>query len=380
MTTEIVTYADSVTGADVELSVDKIKEGLCPLATNQEAVMFLELCRHMGLNPWIKDAYLIKYDDKRPATMVVGKDAFTKRADSNPHFAGIESGVIVQMGDKLEYRKGTLVLKGETIVGGWAKVARSDRKIDIDTTVTFDEYNTKRGVWNNMPAVMIEKCAIVKALRSAFPATFSGMYDSSEMREIRMDEQGEIVLDGDGPVIVEDSPRPAPRVKKVDHRKSHAGNPDPNCVDCQNDVAVDMTQVVRDEMQTKLDQIEAEEPTPTAQERDAANGELTVAANRTDLFAAADQMQAEAEAIKMAAEIVMVEEDEGGPTCQGSVLEYDEPTPCVKENHGDGIWEVTTNDATQEQRWAHQYTYMLNGKERTGWCIYTGDIPVPSAA
>ena len=164
MTTEIVRFADSVTGADVELSVDKIKEGLCPMATNQEAVMFLELCRHMGLNPWVKDAYLIKYDDKRPATMVVGKDAFTKRADSNPHFAGIESGVIVQMGDKLEYRKGTLVLKGEVIVGGWAKVARSDRKIDMDTTVTFDEYNTKRGVWNNMPAVMIEKCAIVKAL------------------------------------------------------------------------------------------------------------------------------------------------------------------------------------------------------------------------
>ena len=328
MTTEIVRFADSVTGADVELSVDKIKEGLCPMATNQEAVMFLELCRHMGLNPWVKDAYLIKYDDKRPATMVVGKDAFTKRADSNPHFAGIESGVIVQMGDKLEYRKGTLVLKGEVIVGGWAKVARSDRKIDMDTTVTFDEYNTKRGVWNNMPAVMIEKCAIVKALRSAFPATFSGMYDTAEMREIQMDEQGEILLDAKGPVVVEDAPRPA----------------------------------------------------PTAQARDAANGDSTVAVNRTALHAAAAQMQAEAEAIKMAAEVVMVEEDEVRPTCQGSVLEYEEPTPCVKDGHGAGIYTVHENDATGARRWAHQYPYQLNGKRVWGWCIYEGDIPVPSAA
>ena len=360
MTTEIVRFADSVTGADVELSVDKIKEGLCPMATNQEAVMFLELCRHMGLNPWVKDAYLIKYDDKRPATMVVGKDAFTKRADSNPHFAGIESGVIVQMGDKLEYRKGTLVLKGEVIVGGWAKVARSDRKIDMDTTVTFDEYNTKRGVWNNMPAVMIEKCAIVKALRSAFPATFSGMYDTAEMREIQMDEQGEILLDAKGPVVVEDAPRPVPQVKNIDPNKpTHKDQPAPECYDCQDD---------------------AEQAALSAQERDAANGESTVAVNRTDLLAAADQMQAEAEAIKMAAEVVMVEEDEVRPTCQGSVLEYEEPTPCVKDGHGDGIYTVHENDATGARRWAHQYPYQLNGKRVWGWCIYEGDIPVPSAA
>ena len=313
MTTEIVRYADSVTGADVELSIDKIRQGLCPLATDQEAVTFLELCRHMGLNPWVKDAYLIKYDDKRPATMVVGKDAFCKRADSHPQFAGIESGVIVQIGDKLEYRKGTLVLKGEIIVGGWAKVARTDRKIDIDTTVTFDEYNTKRGVWNNMPAVMIEKCAIVKALRSAFPATFSGMYDSAEMREIRMDEQGEIVLDAEGPVVVEEPAAPRPEAPA--------------------------------------------QPVITSEERDAANGESTIG--------------------------VVPEEgepDEGGRTCEGSMLEYDEPIPCVIEGHDPGIWEITTNEVTDERRFAHQYKYMMNGRARTGWCIYEGDIPVPPAA
>jgi len=344
MTTEIVRYADSVTGADVELSIDKIRQGLCPLATEQEAVMFLELCRHMGLNPWVKDAYLIKYDDKRPATMVVGKDAFTKRADSNPHFAGIESGVIVPMGDKLEYRKGTLVLKGEVIVGGWAKVARTDRKIDIDTTVTFDEYNTKRGVWNNMPAVMIEKCAIVKALRSAFPATFSGMYDSSEMREIRMDEQGEIVLDAEGPVVVKDTPRPAPQVKNIDphtaqevvrdssgdvHRTSHAENPDPECLDCQADsVALFISPPPED-----ADDPAEEEP------------------------------------------------DEGGPTCQGSVLEYEMPPPCDKPGHEEvGNWEITMNDVTEERRFTHMYPYQLNGKRVQGWCVYTGGIPVPPTA
>ena len=45
----------------------------------QEIVMFINLCKYAGLNPWLKEAYCIKYGNE-PATMVVGKEAFTKRA------------------------------------------------------------------------------------------------------------------------------------------------------------------------------------------------------------------------------------------------------------------------------------------------------------
>ncbi len=181
-TTSIVKYRDSISGAEVELSIAEIKRTICPKATDQEASSFLQLCRYMGLNPFVNDAYLIKYGSDSPATMVVGKDAFSKRADAHPQFAGIESGVILQAGDKEPInRKGTLVLDGETIVGGWARVARTDRKLDVDTTVSFREFSTGRAMWNKMPSTMIEKVAIVKALRTAFPATFSGLYDQAEM-------------------------------------------------------------------------------------------------------------------------------------------------------------------------------------------------------
>lgn len=180
-TTSVVKYHDSISGAEVELSIAEIKRTICPKATDKEAASFLQLCRYMGLNPFVNDAYLIKYGDGA-ATMVVGKDAFTKRADAHPQFAGIESGVIIQIGDKEPVnRKGTLVLDGENIVGGWARVARTDRKLDVDTTVSFKEYSTGRAMWAKMPSTMIEKVAIVKALRTAFPATFSGLYDQAEM-------------------------------------------------------------------------------------------------------------------------------------------------------------------------------------------------------
>ena len=217
MANEITRFKDSVTGAEVELSVEEIKRTICPKATDKEAMSFLQLCRHMGLNPWVNDAYLIKYGDDRPATMVVGKDAFTKRADNHPQFAGIESGVIVQAGDKVENRKGTLVLPDENIVGGWARVARNDRKLDLETSVTFLEFKKSSGVWNQMPAIMIEKCAIVKGLRSAFPQTFSGMYDAAEMRDIEMDDQGEIVLGKEAVIIesVESEPQSPNTVEAV---------------------------------------------------------------------------------------------------------------------------------------------------------------------
>ena len=205
MTTNLTKWTDSVTGADVELSIQEIKQTLCPTATDQEAKMFLEICRYQGLNPFTRDAYLIKYGDSA-ATMVVGKDAFTKRADAHPQFAGIESGVIIQIGDKEPInRKGTLVLDGENIVGGWARVARTDRKLDVDTTVSFKEYSTGRAMWAKMPSTMIEKVAIVKALRTAFPATFSGLYDQAEMGIDLNDSlepvNGEVATESDDPVL-----------------------------------------------------------------------------------------------------------------------------------------------------------------------------------
>ena len=206
-TTDLARYTDSATGADVELSIAEIKRTFCPKATDQEAANFLHLCRYMGLNPFVKDAYLIKFGDN-PATMVVGKDAFMKRADAHPQFAGITSGVIVLSGDKIDNRTGTLVLKGDEIVGGWARVARNDRKVDVDVTVTFSEFNNNRGLWKTMPSVMIEKCAIVTALRRAFPATFSGMYDSAEMGVDLTDDLEPALTNSmstvvDGPVVIE---------------------------------------------------------------------------------------------------------------------------------------------------------------------------------
>jgi len=163
-----------------ELSIEDIKNYICPTATDQEAFMFLKLCQARQLNPFLNEAYLIKYGDK--TTMTVGKEAFMRRAEAHPQFDGYEAGIIIQHQDKtLERREGTFILKNEDLVGGWAKVYRKDRKQPFVSEVAFHEYNTGKALWASKPATMIRKVAIVQGKREAFPSEFSGMYDSSEM-------------------------------------------------------------------------------------------------------------------------------------------------------------------------------------------------------
>ena len=80
--------------------------------TDQEVMMFLSLCKFQKLNPFLKEAYLIKYGSQ-PATIVTGKEAFMKRAMRSPNYAGEEAGVVIVTDETgmMENRVGTIVLE-----------------------------------------------------------------------------------------------------------------------------------------------------------------------------------------------------------------------------------------------------------------------------
>lgn len=163
--------------------------------TDQELVLFINLCRFQHLNPYLKEAHLIKYGNN-PATMVVGKDAFMKRAKRNKDYRGFEAGVIVMANETgmLNNRSGALVLPGETLVGGWAKVYVDGYNVPVENVVGFEEYAGRKkdgslnNQWATKPATMIRKVALVQSLREAFPEDFAGLYDQSEMGLDTIDE------------------------------------------------------------------------------------------------------------------------------------------------------------------------------------------------
>lgn len=175
---------------DVKLSPATVKNylvsGDAGNVTNQEIVMFMNLCKFQHLNPFLREAYLIKYGNQ-PATLVVGKTAFEKRAVRCENYKGFSAGVVVVNHDGIiEEREGTLVLPDETIVGGWAEVYVSGYEKPVKVVVGFNEYAGRKkdgslnSQWSSKPATMIRKVAKVQALREAFPEDFAGMYTAEE--------------------------------------------------------------------------------------------------------------------------------------------------------------------------------------------------------
>jgi phage recombination protein Bet len=175
-------------GQEVKLSPALIRKYLAhnSAVTNQEVLMFLQLCRYRGLNPWLKEAYLVKYGGN-PAQIIVGKDAFTTRASQMEECLGWEAGV-VYMGKSGEVSRSNGIVPPECkLIGGWGRVYRKGWKEPMEIEVNLDELiGRKKGgevnsTWAKMPKIMIRKCAVVAVLREAFSEAFGQMYIQEEM-------------------------------------------------------------------------------------------------------------------------------------------------------------------------------------------------------
>ena len=187
-------------GMEVKLTPEIVKNYLVSgdkeKVTNQEIALFINLCKYSGLNPWLKEAYCIKYGTE-PATMVTGKEAFMKRAERESAYDGYQAGIIVSDDTgAIIYRDGCAKLPDETIIGGWAEVFRKDRSHSTRIEVGFDEYVGRKkdgsinGQWSKKPATMIRKVALVQALREAFPLTFGGMLSAEEVGQAEPETAG----------------------------------------------------------------------------------------------------------------------------------------------------------------------------------------------
>lgn len=172
-----------VNGETVNLSFQIVRNYLTrgkAAVSDAEVIQFISLCRANQLNPFIGDAYMVKYGNE-PASMIISKAAFMKRGESAPQFAGYQAGVILLRDKQVVEEEGSFFLPGDQLVGGWAKVYRSDRKDPIVARVRLQEYNKNQSTWAVMPGTMIRKVAIAQAFREAFPFAVDGMYTPEEM-------------------------------------------------------------------------------------------------------------------------------------------------------------------------------------------------------
>ena len=183
-----ITYETSL--GTVELDFQTVKNylvrGQADKITDQEVILFMKTCQAQKLNPFAQgEAYLIKFGND-PAQMVVGKDAYMRRAEENPAYRGHKSGIVVLRGEQVIQKEGTCLYPGETLLGGWCRVHRTrtgGSEEEIFKEVSLKEYDKGQANWKTKPCTMIEKVAVSQALRSAFPKDYEGMYVAEEVSE-----------------------------------------------------------------------------------------------------------------------------------------------------------------------------------------------------
>lgn len=175
--------------------------------TDQEIKLFMELCKYQKLNPFVGEAYAIKFG--QDFQLVVGYETYKRRAEEDPTYAGRKSGIVVMRGDDIIQKEGTCIYPKEELIGGWCRVFRK-KNGEVEESykeVGLNEYQKMKdgrptANWASKPATMIEKVAVSQALRTAFPRDYSGLYTAEEASP-----EG-YVVDADYEEVVEDQDEP----------------------------------------------------------------------------------------------------------------------------------------------------------------------------
>jgi phage recombination protein Bet len=207
-------------GQEIKLSYDTIKKylvsGRAEFVTESEFVLYMGVCKSKGFNPWIRDAYLVKYTREDNAAIITSIDYYRKRSRAQRDCKGWSTGIVVKnkKSGEIEFRDNCLFLESdEILLGGWFEALPEGFTTPIKKVVNLKTYikTTKEGkptrFWapDKQPE-MIAKVAESQGLRATWPDEFQGLYTDAEI-------QAEV--DSAKGIIVEDAGRPMTDQKQI---------------------------------------------------------------------------------------------------------------------------------------------------------------------
>ena len=165
--------------------IELLKRTIAKDATDDELLMFINVCRGLGLSPFLRHVHLVKRWDSdagiKVATVQVGIDGFRSIAEATGAYAGNDDPVF--SGTKtLKHNKVDITVP-ESALATVRKVVQGVA-YDFTATARWDEFypGDKIGfMWRVKPHLMLGKCAEAQALRKAFPKVLGGVYVPEEL-------------------------------------------------------------------------------------------------------------------------------------------------------------------------------------------------------
>ncbi len=194
----------------LQINAKEVRDLICSDATDTEIAYFIKFCENRGLNPFEKDAYLIKFKEQ-PAFIAISEEYYLKIANRNDKFDGFRQGIFVKTTEgKFVEREGEMIIEEETLLGGWAEVHRKDLSIPVIKKFPLSSWDKKQNQWTKMPEHMIAKTALKHALRAAFPEDSASYID--EGYEISEDD---VTVDQETGEVIEEPREQLPDPEEV---------------------------------------------------------------------------------------------------------------------------------------------------------------------
>jgi len=153
-----------------------IKKTVAKDTTDVELAYFLNVCKSVQLNPFLKQIWCFK-DYKGNMLIFAGRDGYLEIAQRDPRWDGMTSSYVCEKDVfSMDVANGkvthTYGIDRGKIVGGYCICKPKGLSVAVVEWAEMSEYKPKSpstySPWSNTPGIMIQKCSEVHALKKAF--------------------------------------------------------------------------------------------------------------------------------------------------------------------------------------------------------------------
>lgn len=208
-------------------ALDIMKRQLCPKGIpDDEFYIFVKKCQQTGLNPLVGEAFCIPRRTKDADgkhftvhTFQASAEGMRARAGRFPDFESVDGAAVYSLDPVADVDTGTGVVRHQfnaakprgTITGAWGRVKKKNG-VAVVAWLPVGSRTPDGPVWSKDPGGHLAKCAMVQALRLAYPVAFAETYAREEMGpEEPARVQGVVAaLDGTAPSPAPNLPPPPP--------------------------------------------------------------------------------------------------------------------------------------------------------------------------